>query len=306
MPPIDQAAAELPETGHFPDHDELLRLKDGWGLHPALDPEAVAVRFDRHLATLPPQLGAAAGDGAWSNLVPADTARDFIIQLAGSLTRTRVDHRKLSQADKDAFNTALKAAHAAGTYKTLADIHGDMSHRMHSMSGPIGTQRFLPWHRRYTLQAENLLRSVQPANGAPTLTIPYWDYANDHARPDWVWQPPNVTRGVPGANGGSLPTQTLIDSLLLRPRYTPFTSHLETDAHNDVHNWCNGTISDIMAAPHDPIFWLLHANVDRIWDRWQLDHAGKPSLSGNDAILDPWTSTATDVASTIALGYSYA
>ncbi|MEU4588118.1 tyrosinase family protein [Kitasatospora aureofaciens] len=37
-----------------------------------------------------------------------------------------------------------------------------------------------PWHRRYLLKLENLLRSVQPA-----LTVPYWDYANDHARPDW-------------------------------------------------------------------------------------------------------------------------
>ncbi|MER5635444.1 tyrosinase family protein [Kitasatospora sp. NPDC002227] len=301
MPPTDPSTAELPATGHFPDREELLRLQEGWGLHPALDPEAVAVRFDRHLATLEPRPGGPAGEV----LVPADAARGFVVQLAGSLTRTRIDHRKLDQAGRDTFNQALQAAHASGDYQKLAAVHADMSHRMHSMNGPVGTQRFLPWHRRYLLEMENLLRSTQPAAG-PSLTVPYWDYATDHARPDWVWQPPQVTRGVPGAAGGALPTQAVIDALLLRPRYTPFTSHLETDAHNQVHNWCNGTVSDIMHSPRDPIFWLLHANVDRIWDRWQLNHTAGPSLTPHDAILDPWASTAPQVAGTTALGYSYA
>ncbi|MEU4862465.1 tyrosinase family protein [Kitasatospora aureofaciens] len=95
-------------------------------------------------------------------------------------TRPSLDHRNLDQAGRDRFNQALKQVHTSGAYGQLAAVHADMSHRMHSMSGPVGTQRFLPWHRRYLLKLENLLRSVQPA-----LTVPYWDYANDHARPDW-------------------------------------------------------------------------------------------------------------------------
>jgi len=88
--------------------------------------------------------------------------------------------------------------------------------------------------------------------------------------------------------------------------YTAFTFALEVNAHNNVHNWCNGTITSPPTAAQDPIFWLLHANVDRIWDRWQLTHNGVPSLSGNDAELDPWgPTTATDVDSVIGLGYWY-
>jgi len=32
-----------------------------------------------------------------------------------------------------------------------------------------------------------------------------------------------------------------------------------------------GTITDA-TSPNDPIFWLLHANADRIWTRWQMEN----------------------------------
>ena len=200
------------------------------------------------------------------------------------------------------FNDAVQQAHADGTYQALADVHADMSHRMHSMSGPVGAQRFLPWHRAYTLKMEDLLRSKKPG-----LTIPYWNYAEDQRRPDWVWKPPQVTRRTPGAAGGSLPTAATVDNLVHNTgAYTTFTKGIEFDAHNQVHNWCNGTISSPPTAAKDPIFWLLHSNVDRMWNLWQLSHTGTPNLAGADAVLDPWTQTAGDVNDVINLGYSYA
>ncbi|MEO0770778.1 MAG: tyrosinase family protein [Cyanobacteria bacterium J06649_4] len=36
-----------------------------------------------------------------------------------------------------------------------------------------------------------------------------------------------------------------------------------------------GTMDSIPASPYDPIFWLHHANVDRLWAQWQdLGHSG--------------------------------
>lgn len=36
-----------------------------------------------------------------------------------------------------------------------------------------------------------------------------------------------------------------------------------------------GTMTTVPASPYDPIFWLLHANVDRIWAEWQDNgHSG--------------------------------
>ncbi|MGW5425177.1 tyrosinase family protein [Streptomyces sp. NPDC003943] len=69
---------------------------------------------------------------------------------------------------------------------------------------PVAIQRFLPWHRAYGLEFENLLRTVKP-----NVTIPYWDYANDHARPDGVWQPSGVNRPTPGVKPDGQPTAPL-------------------------------------------------------------------------------------------------
>lgn len=38
--------------------------------------------------------------------------------------------------------------------------------------------------------------------------------------------------------------------------------------HNMAHNFVGGHMSSALS-PNDPVFWLHHANVDRIWDTWQ-------------------------------------
>jgi tyrosinase len=35
------------------------------------------------------------------------------------------------------------------------------------------------------------------------------------------------------------------------------------------HKEVLGTMTSIMASPYDPLFWILHTNVDRIWAEWQ-------------------------------------
>jgi tyrosinase len=225
----------------------------------------------------------------------------LVAAILASLRRRRSDHRTMDAAARAVFNQALQQAHQAGAYQALAAIHASAAtHRIHSMQGAIGTQRFLPWHRIYLVQFENLLRGYQPL-----VRIPYWNFANDAARPDWVWLPPGVARRTPGAFGGALPTQAGVDAIGAEPTYTGFTFALEHLAHNDVHNWCNGTISAPPTAPQDPIFWLLHANVDRIWNLWQATHSGKPVLKAMDWILDPFAVPASDADSVVDLGYSY-
>jgi tyrosinase len=96
--------------------------------------------------------------------------------------------------------------------------------------------------------------------------------------------------------------------------------------HNIVHDWVAGrvgvtqegatlvgTMGVPLAAPNDPVFWLLHANVDRIWAQWQERHPESTYLptSGfrdNNAgdRMHPFASTPRDVESIAALGYSYA
>jgi tyrosinase len=40
--------------------------------------------------------------------------------------------------------------------------------------------------------------------------------------------------------------------------------------HNRTHMWVGGIIIDVPLAANDPVFFLLHANVDRLWSAWQF------------------------------------
>lgn len=55
-----------------------------------------------------------------------------------------------------------------------------------------------------------------------------------------------------------------------------FRIGLETSLHNLVHRWVGGTMLD-MSSPNDPVFWLHHCNIDRLWSVWQFAH---PTIAG--------------------------
>jgi tyrosinase len=42
---------------------------------------------------------------------------------------------------------------------------------------------------------------------------------------------------------------------------------LESNPHDQVHVRISGDMATFMS-PLDPIFWLHHCNIDRIWDQW--------------------------------------
>jgi hypothetical protein len=236
--------------------------------------------------------------------------------LNRALSRPRQNQSSLTQAQKAAFNNAVQAAEADGSYALLAAIHLDMSHQAHSIMGGgyVGGMRFLPWHRVYCAVLESQLQVYEP-----DVMVPYWDWANDHELPGWVYKPPGVTRSPgPAAPQGGWPIQPEIDGLITNhpndyPGFTlsglqglPPPRGLES-IHNAIHNWCGGTMQDPMAAPQDPVFWLHHANVDRIWTQWQAMNPGVMSpLTGRSATLDPWwTTTIRDAQDTYSFRYYY-
>jgi tyrosinase len=70
-------------------------------------------------------------------------------------------------------------------------------------------------------------------------------------------------------------------------------------------------MSWIPTAPSDPIFWMHHGNIDRLWAQWQSSHPGlNPDLPGppgtsSSPVMDPWAYTETDTRSITDLGYEY-
>jgi tyrosinase len=52
--------------------------------------------------------------------------------------------------------------------------------------------------------------------------------------------------------------------------------------HNRVHVWVGGDML-LSSSPNDPVFFLNHCNVDRIWAAWQKQHPSKTYRPGQAA-----------------------
>lgn len=245
---------------------------------------------------------------------PTGTAPPTGTPPPGAGLIVRKNQASMTPQERTRFRDVITTMISNGAYGQHVAHHAVMAHRMHSMSGPVGTERFLPWHRVYLDRLEEMMRTIDPL-----VFIPYWRWTTDQSIPAWLndFRPSvpmpngstiNVTRN-PGAGTPSLPSEASIAAIMTEPAYTPFTRRLEGNpfgAHNMVHVWVGGTMGNIPTAPADPIFWMNHAEVDRLWHVWQQSHAGQnPNLTGADAVLDPWPDTAASVLNIEAVGYRY-
>ena len=74
-------------------------------------------------------------------------------------------------------------------------------------------------------------------------------------------------------------------------------------------SWVGGSMSVIRTAPADPILFMHHANIDRLWWNWQNGNGSgiNPALTGTDSIMDPWSYSEPDtrIITQSPLGYEY-
>lgn len=162
-----------------------------------------------------------------------------------------------------------------------------------------GTPWFLAWHRLYLQEFEKLL---QEAAGDPKLRLPYWDYTDpEHTGFPTAFSQPTY-RDATGAvvenplyepmraedwkqpNAALDPDGTRVDGLLRLGSFTRFQYSLESTIHGAVH--CAVMDCPIVAmgataySANDPIFWLHHANIDRLWSCWdQVDGHDAPNAA---------------------------
>jgi tyrosinase len=215
----------------------------------------------------------------------------------------RKDHRMLTSDEQSRFLNAFTQINAMGALGPLVDIHSNAIHQMH------GNPRFLPWHRIYLLRMEELLMMVDP-----TVCIPSWKSSEEQAFPSWLvgFTPTvnlitgshTVTRNI--GTFAFLPTAASVAAVTANATFSTFAPALE-GVHNSGHVWVGGSMSGVPTAPADPVFWMHHAEIDRLWAEWQAPHPGQnPTLTGAAATMDPWTATEVDTRDIIALGYSYA
>ncbi len=154
--------------------------------------------------------------------------------------------------------------------------------------------------------------SAPGTGGNPTPTPPWWPAGLSG------WNLANGFGSLSGplrrdlSSAGLLPSVADLRNTLAKATYSTFQNALEGGAglpsgnlmHNGLHNWVGGHMATLTGSPFDPLFYLHHCNIDRLWAMWQMDgHATEYPVSGGDPqhhrddIMYPWTGGAPGYSS---------
>lgn len=194
---------------------------------------------------------------------------------------------RLTLAERQAFVNALLTLKSNGDYDKYVTQHqGAMGH---GHGGPA----FFPWHREYLRRFEDELQAIDSS-----VNLPYWDWTAENLnsagtesliwRDDFMGSPGDATDGfaisgpfsgwgltrnafsIFSSAGGGGTMATRMASL----NYTTFRG-IE-GPHGGAHVFVGGDVGNAAVAPRDPVFWLIHCNVDRLWAQWTKQHSGSP------------------------------
>jgi len=186
--------------------------------------------------------------------------------------------RKLTGEERRIFSSGIRQEVASGLYSIIVWDHAEIRHRHHSIACPTLTQRFLPWYRNYLLKFEEAMRAFEPR-----FSIPYWDWTVGGSIPSWLSL--FTVRG--NAASDVAVCRGTLDRLMAHTDYISFSQDLES-VHSCVHAWTGGTMDDVMYSPADPIFWLHHAQCDRIWWSWEQNFPAEGPALDWRAVIKSW------------------
>jgi tyrosinase len=155
---------------------------------------------------------------------------------------------------------------------------------------PHGDPQFLPWHRLYLAYFEQIVEKVV---GQP-FALPYWGYLDKNRRQLPEMFRPETIAGkrnwlffsarnsqflreglrddlIIGLSDDGFESILRTQALLGNPRRNGFSQNLEGDLHDLIHTsvGTRAGMGNPEVAARDPIFWLHHASIDRIWESWR-------------------------------------
>lgn len=226
--------------------------------------------------------------------------------------RVRTEWRSLSYCDQQNFIQALVTVRYA-TQDDGTNLYDEyITHHNSYSADIIGKSEFLPWHRAYLMRFEDDLRSL--GGNFTCITIPYWDwsldFSNESLAPVYApfgglreescletpfdsWYDPTTDtctyrrhsgwiKGIWAASTYPmyLPQSGVQLAVTVNSSYVFIFKFMVRNPHKSVHNFVGGALGSMskLSSPADPLFWLHHANVDRIWalwqDCWEYDQAG--------------------------------
>jgi tyrosinase len=209
--------------------------------------------------------------------------------LVGSvelMVRIRKNANTLSNGERDRFISAFGKLNDQGRGR-FADFNN--MHKEPGYSQAHAAPGFLSWHRAYLLDLERQLQAIDAS-----VALPYWRFdepapnvftrdfmgesdANGtvkfrNGNPLEYWRTDDdlgITR-TPRFPTSQAPPRPMKEAptLALGNQFRTFRD-MEDDPHGQAHVSFGGYIHDPWTAAKDPLFFLLHCNVDRLWAKWQ-------------------------------------
>ena len=161
---------------------------------------------------------------------------------------------------------------------------------------------FLPWHR---IQLYYLEKIIGKLIGNPNFALPYWDFRTAPTIPEFMWSgalnDPDASRrrrknfDYRNANArDNFGSTFLLDDNgapvdpwnLIGGNWQGAAGTIEGTGHNWVHDTVNGNLGSTTTATLDPLFWLHHCNVDRVWEKVLRQHTQITNGVPNNRSLD--------------------
>ncbi len=215
--------------------------------------------------------------------------------------------------------------------KVHADFYGPNHSNFNSNTYGWG---FFTWHRLFIQAYENRLQAFDPS-----VTLPYWDWSQDSANIlgsellransfgsatdtegcliDGVAARRNDHLGAclkrfPDAQSFVFnPAEVIAEGVANAATFQALQDAIEKDSHPKIHEIVggkNGQFGNSLSA-NEAIFYLHHANVDKLWHRWQKcpTHFQAYAINASSINLAPFQLDArsTFATSNGALCYDY-
>ncbi|MGJ5640485.1 tyrosinase family protein [Formosa sp. S-31] len=206
----------------------------------------------------------------------------------------RKNYQEMTAYERDELVDAFYAMRSgADLMNDLADFHGDFFN-FDGTSDPTRLdihfnlpdeperQIFFPWHRRQMFELEQAMQDVNP-----DVSLPWWDSSVDQSinSPLWdqnfmgqfdaAWE---LERNYATVNNVSLlPTPADVQNVQAIQDFLLYSDVMERGrVHTGAHRWTGGAMPTPVS-PRDPIFYLHHTFVDKLWDDWETANPGGSS-----------------------------
>ena len=168
---------------------------------------------------------------------------------------------------------------------------------------------FLAWHRQYIQMFEQKLQQIKS-----NVVLPYWDWRKDQDVPgplkqqslkQYGWTLNRTKERVPNLTSD-------VSDAMKSASFEEFSANINSP-HGRIHGEIGGEMGS-SSSPNDPLFWLHHCFIDKLWAEWQTDTANNAAMKQElekelDTILKfPGTTVPVSVKSVLdiaEMGYTY-